>query len=473
MKRISFVLFCFALLGPTAPAFATEDSERILSEEDDLSVPAPASGKSLPASERYQRAEAVLDHFLSPQENPNASALDSFSNLQTSAGAKNLLRWLDPKNQFSRFYSADSNGMDAFFDRDSRSVKDYSVGLAESGRARSDGLLEKFRSAARNNPRNLPLQGLKIALDPGHMGSNTWDERTGKFVKDGKGNKISEGVINLQTALLLEKEFERLGASVFITHRTLAPVSNLSYDQLSLQELGRKELRSESLSPWFENLIAQNAPGKALYDSFSKNSAFKKLFSEIKRGEYFISRVDLAARADAIAAFDPDITLIIHYDASGPNTVSPTPARGTKVYVVGAFDTTEWATQKTRLRMAKHLLHPEAWSSSLQLGRKIVRRLQSDLGLTFDKGGGGTSLEVESGVFARNLAVSSSLSAHAVSYLEIMHYDDPTEFQRLRNYKHNMTINGDNYPYSDRLVEIVNSVRSGVLDFVASYSQGK
>ncbi len=444
------------------------DDDQILST-DELSTSLPPI--TVPAAERYARAEAVLQYLSAPKEEPLPDALSSFYRRQNLEGAQQILRVLDPKEQFSRFFAMDSAGLESFLDRDSRAVSDSRVEFSRDGEAPLPSeLWNRFRRAAIENPPDRPLLGLRIAIDPGHMGSDLWDERTGKFVKDKNGAKLSEGMLNLQTALLLEAEFLKLGAAVMLTHRNLGPVSSLPYEQLSLEAYGRQELRNVSLSDWFENLLATGPAGPGLYRKFASSAPYKKLFSEASRSNYFILRADLSARPEAMLAFDPDISLVIHYDASGPNLVSPVPTDGTKVYIVGAFDPGEFATQKSRFRFAKHLLRPDAFSSSLGLGRFIVQQLQADLGLKFDKHGGGTSFEVEPGVFARNLGVSAGLGGHAVSFLEVLHYDDPNEFRMLRDFKYNMIIDGVSAPYSERLIQVVNAIRTGTLKFVASYS---
>jgi N-acetylmuramoyl-L-alanine amidase len=471
MKKIPYIaLFAFIAFTQGSFVFASADDERILNATDDQSIPGPFL--SLPAAERYSRAEAVLKHFQAPTEKPAPSMLAPLSQLQSRDGAAKILSILDPKKQFGRFFSDDDAGIRAFLDRDSLKIEDSRAEFAIRGEPlRQTGLIEKFRRAARNNPQNLPLQGLKIAIDPGHMGGDLWDTRTGKFVKDKSGEKISEGMINLQAALLLEGEFRKLGATVALTHRKLAPVTTLPYDGLSLEEFGRQELRGESLSPWFDALLEKAPAGPSLYEAFAKSTPFKKLFSDTSKGNYFILRADLSARWEAVEAFSPDITLIIHFDATGPNTVSPVPLDGTKVYVVGTFDPPEFATQRSRQRFAKHLLDPEAWTSSLALGRFVVQKLKNELGIAYDKTGGGSSVEVEPGIFARNLGVSTALSGHAVTFIEVLHYDDPSEFRRLRDFKYKLTIDGVSTAYSERLVQVVNAIKFGVLGFVASHSR--
>jgi len=454
-----------------SPAFASEDDSRILEREFDLAPLFTAlPGARIAPGERYERAEAVFRHFGAPVETPVRDGLGAFARRQNQAGLLRILPTLDPKKQFQRFFALTGQAWDGFLDRDQLRVVDYRVPLAGPGEPlRSSGLHERFRRAARSNPASRPLQGLRIALDPGHMGGDLWDERTGKQVKGKNGAKLSEGILNLQTALLLQREFTRMGAEVALTHDTIGPVSAVPFERLPIPVFAREELRNEGLSTWFENLLATGPAGPALFKAFEQSSQVKALFAESSRWKYYVLREDLAARWKVMEAFDPDISLIIHYDASG-GSVSPVRKTGTKVYVVGSFDPNEFATQKSRARFSRQLLDPEAWESSLLLGRNVVGRLKNDLGLTFDKGGGGSSFQVEPGVFARNLAVSAALSGHAVSFLEVFHYDDPREFQLLRDYKYSLSIGGVETRYSERMVQVVNAIQRGVVEFVRSYA---
>lgn len=441
-----------------------------------VSGPSALAQPPLAPGEAFRRTQAVLKHFQVPEEEPSTPLLQDLARTQSAYGMSKLLPFLDPKGHWSRFSQVDASTdvLRGFQDRDSKWYVDFDVALLTKGdelNSRSD-LVERLQKVALNPP-SLPLQGLKVALDPGHMGGEEWDKLTGKYVRDRAGHRLSEGLMALQTALLLEKEFTALGAEVMLTRRGLEPVTPIPYSRLNLREFGRVELRQSALSDWFRSLLLSGAPGPELYRAFENSRDVRRLFSEDARSRYFILRADLDARSNMIQMFNPDVTLIIHYDsmdpANDPNGLNPNGYVRTKAYVAGAFEDEEFASREDRRYFARHLLNPHAFEASVRLSRNVVHSIRSRMKIELDPAGGAMAKQVEGGVFSRNLALTRKLNGHALSYLECLHYNAPKEFAAFRQVKHPLMIEGVNHPYSDRLLQVVHSIRDGVVGFVSSY----
>src|SRR5690606_13996088 len=97
---------------------------------------------------------------------------------------------------------------------------------------------------------------VKIAIDPGHMGEDLWDKRTGKYVRHTDGRYLSEGILALQVSLLLKRDLENLGAEVLLTRVTADPVSKIPYEQLELEPYIKNEIRESIHQPWFQSLLS-------------------------------------------------------------------------------------------------------------------------------------------------------------------------------------------------------------------------
>ena len=216
------------------------------------------------------------------------------------------------------------------------------------------------------------------------------------------------------------------------------------------------------------------ADSAALFAAADQSGAIKRVFadSEFNRGQYFILGQDLIARSEAINSFNADIALVIHFDAGD----APGDASGlnggydaTKVYVVGSYAPAELSSRRERAYFAQHLLDEASWDASLKLGRAVVSQLHSDLKLPFDHSGGGISRETEPGIFARNLGVSRRVTQRALTYIECLYYDNPTEFAAISSARHPMQIGTESHPYSDRLVQVAQAIQKGVLNFVSHY----
>jgi N-acetylmuramoyl-L-alanine amidase len=423
---------------------------------------------SLSSDEIYEKTQAVWNHFQVSPEEANTDLVSLYDGKQNNYNINRILSLLDGKKQFRRFSIMDSSELKFFFDRESKNDLDVTLQLSNESTFESDAV--KRLKAAKNNSKKLPLQGLKIALDPGHMSTKEWDKRTGKYVHDKKGNIISEGLINLQTCLVLKEEFEKLGAIVMVTREDHNPISKISLQNLDVADYGRKYLKNNSLSPWFLNLLATAPVGPALFKNFEASTDFQKLFKETARENYFIKGADLQARVDKIEEFSPDISLIIHYDshdpADDPNGMNTKKYSRVKTYVHGSVDPEEWSGAKERSYVLHHIMDSTSYDFSKILSEEVVNGLKNGLKLGYDVTGAGSSYQVSPGVFARNLFITKKLYGHAHTYVECLHYNDPTEFKALLKKDFIMKIDGKPTYYSKRLRDVAFSIRNGVLNFM-------
>ncbi|MBY0472156.1 N-acetylmuramoyl-L-alanine amidase [bacterium] len=481
---LSAVGLSIVIFSTVSSAWASIDARVFEAMDLEFNGVPPAKGRVgkplWTALELYQRKEDVLAHFGAPPEIDYDSRWQDLIQVrpfsQSSQGITDLLKYLDPEAQFGRFFEVGTlpSLLRAYRDRDSRSVSDYDVPFLPATLAQPPAFLEGIQKAAAQKGSAKPLQGLRIALDPGHMGSKKWDQLSGKYIVDIKsGKRLSEGEIALQTALLLEAELTRLGAQVFVTRRGMHAVTPLPYDQLDVDEFAVRYLRENSLTSWFTDLIQTQNKGAPLYASFKNSSNFKALFTDYAKSVYYLLGADLQARAEIIEAFDPHITLVLHYDvatsSSADHGLSAGGRNGTKAYVVGSFEEEEFASAEDRFFFVKHLMEPEAWNESVKLSQAMVDTLQTQLAIPFDKSGGSAKQTISPGVFSRNLVLCRNLTGHALSYLEILFYNDPKEFAELTKSNYTMTIDGKAYPYSQRLVDVSNALRDGVLAYVGKH----
>jgi N-acetylmuramoyl-L-alanine amidase len=458
-------------LGLGASGFGSANARA--AEDDPASPVVTVYSGPVSADEIYQRTQAVLQYFNVPAEPDSEPLLSSFQGLQTSEGIQSLLPYFDPTGELAGFSSLTSSSLNVFQDHLSLQIPDYSVSLLDASSPIQDSsAVQNLHAAQTQTNQDLPLKGLKIALDPGHMGGNQWDHITGKFVRDSQGRQLSEGILTLQTAMLLAPELESLGAQVMITRHSLKPVTPVDYASFDLHERGLDALRENDLASWFQNLIVANPAGQDLFDSFSQDPGFKGLFNENMRETYF-DDLDLQARVDEIEAFQPDLTLIIHYNTSSlppnPHGVDPAPA-GTRdsimAYVPGAFGASNFASRDDRVQLAKHLLDSSTWNASVAFARVLVDTLSSNLGLPFDKFSPGAVKTVEPGIFSRNLYLLKKYQGSVTAYVECLFYSDQGEFEAFYDAPHPMMIDGQNLPYSDRLAKVESSLKQAVLQFV-------
>lgn len=266
------------------------------------------------------------------------------------------------------------------------------------------------------------LKGLRIALDPGHIGGSPWDARNGKQIYNSRGEQLSEGLLALELSYLLEHELRNLGAEVFVDRGDLAPVTAHAYDD------------------------------------FADTS------------HVFFQRLDLDARAERLWAFHPDITLILHFDADRQNLdEAKSFCNDTKAYVPGAFMREDMNDEVERAFVKIAWRNPAVWDESLALSRAIVGQIHSRLGVPLATKTAGHTGMIEPGVFARSLRLQRHMAGYITSFVESFCYEDPDQFQALLKNREDLTISGKPYTYSPRLRELADAIRDGVMAYVGSH----
>ena len=73
-------------------------------------------------------------------------------------------------------------------------------------------------------PREKPLSGVKIALDPGHLGGN-WAKMEERWFQVGQNKPVQEGDLTLRVAQLLAPRLRELGAQVSFVRNSDEPTT--------------------------------------------------------------------------------------------------------------------------------------------------------------------------------------------------------------------------------------------------------
>lgn len=135
-----------------------------------------------------------------------------------------------------------------------------------------------------------PLLGLRIAIDPGHIGGNFAAIEGRRFVKSEGTPPVQEGNLSMTVANLLLEQLEALGATVTLVRERNEPVN---------------PFREED---YFHYAKAKMEYTKALLTPDSRRRTASKLF--YRNGE-------IRARARLVNyAIKPDLVLCIHFNAA-------------------------------------------------------------------------------------------------------------------------------------------------------------
>lgn len=354
--------------------------------------------------------------------------------------------------------------------------------------------LEKWPNTRPEFPQ--PLKGYRIALDPGHVGGTMeMGELEWKYVRiqanPAKGIPeeiaFNEGNLALGTALLLDSMFQAAGAEVLLTRRGEG-MTAFGYDfdtwldtmQVRDERLrGAAHMTQESFSKREEwHQYRHNCAGR-WYATQTEGARRDSLYWSTKAGRTAtykgpFLRAEFLERARKVNAFQPDLTLIIHYNVHEANE----PGKGGNrdavednkcmAFVPGAFMAGELSTPEDRLDFMIHWLSDDI-QPSLELSDEILAAHVSQLGVP--RLVGDTTLgyivrasqyTVAPGVYARNLALTRMMHG-VMCFGESLYQDNRQECVRLN--EHRLALPGMTTLQPTRIREVAQAYFDGVMNY--------
>lgn len=180
---------------------------------------------------------------------PDWSQLERFQNTLSRETFLNRLETIYTKNDsWKEWITIDE-------EKNQASLGDFTLKFAETDQPSPGAIFDWKKRASLSPTRTLPLEGLHIALDPGHIGGKyaAIEEREHIW----GDTVIQEGTMTLQTAKLLAPMLEELGASVTLVRSKLEPITQKSADDFTDPVLfyrtseirARAQLVNDSIKP--------------------------------------------------------------------------------------------------------------------------------------------------------------------------------------------------------------------------------
>ncbi len=332
---------------------------------------------------------------------------------------------------------------------------------------RKDSLDAFISNNALNVSNPTSLKGLRVAIDPGHIGGTYSmafaESRCMTLQIDSAGHpdsiKLIEGNLAFQTALILKKKLEDQGATVMFTRKdTGLSALDITYWQW------KKRIKSRA---YVDSLVRENLlPEKDVHLlrlRLSDKTLFKIVFGS----------VDMAERAKKMNAFKPDVSVVIHYNVNETNTgwTQTTPRDYTMTFVGGCVISKDLETVAARLNFLRLLISPDI-DNSVSLSSKVVQHLSKDLGIPIAHKEDATYLYKNcistpaEGVYSRDLALSRLIHGTSV-YGEALYQDNNKECMLLCG-------KGADFKGCDinaRITQVANAYYEGIVDYVNSYQK--
>lgn len=313
----------------------------------------------------------------------------------------------------------------------------------------------KWRPASALPPAKHPgvLAGLKIALDPGHIGGE-WAKIEERWFKSGDAPPVEEGEMTLRVAKMLAVKLRALGARVSFVRATLEPVT--PFRPRDFRETARGILRAGGNENPPEEFDGPDDPLREQSVRWQSEILFYRA-SEIRQRA---RRVNAKLR--------PDIVLCLHFNAEAwgdernPELID---RNHLHLLVNGSYLSPELEFDDVRFEMLQRLLN-RTHEEELKLADTAAAAMAKRTGLppyqyTTDNV---TKVGTTGYVYARNL-VATRLYQCPVVYFEPYVMNSHEVFARIQagDYEGTKLINGVERPSIYR--EYVDSVVDGLVEY--------
>jgi len=282
------------------------------------------------------------------------------------------------------------------------------------------------------------LEGLHIAIDPGHLGGN-WAQMEARWFRIGNGKPVAEGDMTLHSARLLKVELERRGASVSLTRTSPRPSTGLRPAKLRAQAASSLHDEGRRVTP-------------------------ASLQSESER--LFYRTAEIRARAKKVnTGIKPDLVVALHFNAEewgNPDAPSLTGVNHLHLLVNGCFSPQELSYEDQRHDLMVKLLN-RSYDTEAAISRSVAKSMARATRLPPYTYASSTALNTGGSpyIWARNL-LANRLFECPVVYLEpyVMNNREVHQRIQLGDYKGVRNING--IPRESIFREYARSVADGL-----------
>lgn len=302
---------------------------------------------------------------------------------------------------------------------------------------------------------NGKLKGIKIALDPGHIGGDIETAKREKRWVEIKNPpaQLIEGNLTLATAKILKKKLEAEGATVMLT-----------------KEMPGTSAFEISFEKWKDSLFLchiDSAYKRGDVSFEEKNFLLNKANNTEIFRRFFLPE-DIRERARKINEFNPHLVLIIHYNADETNINwnKPTKKNYNMAFVGGSFVEDELHKPEARIDFLRLLL-TEDIENSIEFSKFVVESLEQKTKVPAAMDSCAVYLKANclntetKGVFCRNLVLTRMVKG-TLCYGESLYQDNINECQTLS--KEEIVING--MKTSKRVYEIADAYFQGIMNYV-------
>jgi len=287
-------------------------------------------------------------------------------------------------------------------------------------------------SLPRANPKK-PLSGLRIALDPGHLGGK-WAKMEERWFRVGNSPPVREGDLTLKVARILAPQLRRLGAKVSFVRNSSEPITPKRPDDF--KDLARRILIKNGVPQPRPDVLDPNDSDKEKTIRWQSEILFYR-YSEIRRRAVLVN-----------TKLHPDLVLCLHFNAEpwgDPNSPTLTDANHLHLLLNGSYLQDELELDDERFEMVRRLLS-RAYDQELPLADAIATAMAKETQLPpyqYPTTNSTTKVGSSGYVYARNL-LATRLYRCPVVYCEpyVMNSNDVFAQIQAGDYEGTRSVNG-------------------------------
>jgi N-acetylmuramoyl-L-alanine amidase len=303
------------------------------------------------------------------------------------------------------------------------------------------------------------FKGMKIAIDPGHIGGayqmGFTESRCMTLALDSTHQiQLVEGNLTFITALILKQKLDSMGAQTMLTRKDTG-ISSLG---ITFSEW-KEKIKNKS---YLDSLVSNNLISEKGVHLLHARLPDKVLFADV------FGSVDMANRAKEINAFQPDITVIIHYNVNEKNAgwTHTTDKDYVMAFVPGCVTSEDLKTLAGRLNFLRLLLSPDI-EKSINLSSAVAKNISSGLKVPLAQKTDATYLTEhclstpKTGVYSRDLALTRLIRGPLV-YGEPLYQDNNLECLLLT--EKDDSISG--FVVSKRIEVVAQAYYKGIVEYL-------
>jgi hypothetical protein len=323
----------------------------------------------------------------------------------------------------------------------------------EASRERVPRLWRPAKSLAPAKP-DKPLFGMRIALDPGHLGGE-WAKMEERWFQVGGSAPVEEGDLTLRVARLLAPRLRKLGAKVSFIRNSSEPVTAKRPDDF--RELARKILIKNGVPQPRTDVLDPNDPEKEQTIHWQSEILFYR-YSEIRSRAVLVN-----------TKLHPDLVLCLHLNAEGwgdPNHPTLTDKNHLHLLVNGSYLKDELELDDERFEMIRRLLS-RAYDEALPLADTIAGAMARETALPayeYPTSNAVTKVGSTGYVYARNL-LATRLYRCPVVYCEPYVMNSNDVFARIQAGDYEGTRSVNSIERESIFREYADSVADGLAEY--------